>query len=865
MKRKIIGLCIAMIALFITGCANPATNTPAETTTTPPTGNSVITLLAIPGVSAPVMGATPITTPIDTAQYSGTITWSPTASSFAANTVYTANIVLTAKTGWTLTGVAANSFTVTGATSVKHMINSGNVTAIFPATGATPAVTLDGTTLSKAYMAYYGAVTALMTVTPTVDPVTKEYVVQNADGSAKARYAMNLSNPMLTVGAYTFTNYADSASGYKVNGTLSYVMTTDPSSVSSFYYKGTLAYTGGTVTGLSLDYSMSGAALTGTMTIGSIVYDIATFMLKSTPAVATPIFSVASGAYSTAQNVNLSCATDGAEIFYTLDGSSPTSGSIKFASGIPITVNASQAIRAIAIKAGMTSSVVSMGGYVFAPVTPSTINFADGISVSRMIGSGTYTNGVSGIGEGAVTYSSDTPSTATVNASTGEVTLVAPGTTVITASKAATSTYTAVSNTYTLTVTALTPSTIVFADGATVSRMIGSGAYTNIVSGIGAGAISYASGTPSVAVVDVNTGAVTLVAPGSTVITASKVATTTHAAASNSYTLTVTRTPPVVYVAGVLTTYANDKNIPGYWKNGIWNALPSLDVSQKPLISSLLVSDGDIYIGGFNINSADVCRAGYWKNGNWIGLPYLDSKMNSGAVGGVVVSNGSVYAGGYTMEDTGSWFITHPCYWKDGVLHCLPRNDSDVSDMVVSGGSLYFSGAWAPGYWKDEVWHGLTVPSGTNFFSSTNIVISGNDIYVAANIHNSSNDAVGYWKNDVFITLPSLDVTKNAWLADFKVYDGVVYASGSCYNSSGSLVSGYWANGVWQSLVAPGASGYDGVNSIVVSGGNVYATGIFTNTAGEIVAGYWVNGVWQVLPKVNPNDYVSLSRIFVVE
>jgi len=57
------------------------------------------------------------------------------ASTFAASTVYTATIVLTPKTGWTLTGVAADSFTVAGATAT-NTAGSGTVTAVFPATGA---------------------------------------------------------------------------------------------------------------------------------------------------------------------------------------------------------------------------------------------------------------------------------------------------------------------------------------------------------------------------------------------------------------------------------------------------------------------------------------------------------------------------------------------------------------------------------------------------------------------------------------------------------------------------------------------------------------------------------------------------------
>lgn len=82
----------------------------------------------------------------------------------------------------------------------------------------------------------------------------------------------------------------------------------------------------------------------------------------------------------------------------------------------------------------------------------STIVFNDGIEVTKMISCDVYTNTVNDVGDGIITYSSSTPATATVNERTGEVTLVAVGTTKITANKAATATYAAVCASYTITV-----------------------------------------------------------------------------------------------------------------------------------------------------------------------------------------------------------------------------------------------------------------------------------------------------------------------------------------------------------------------------------------------------------------------------
>ncbi len=89
-------------------------------------------------------------------------------------------------------------------------------------------------------------------------------------------------------------------------------------------------------------------------------------------------------------------------------------------------------------------------------LTPSTIVFTDGASVTRQIGSGNYTNTVSGVGDGTIIFSSSAEATAIVNTSTGEVTLVAVGTTVITASKTATKTHAAVSASYDLIISAIT-------------------------------------------------------------------------------------------------------------------------------------------------------------------------------------------------------------------------------------------------------------------------------------------------------------------------------------------------------------------------------------------------------------------------
>lgn len=94
----------------------------------------VISTAGIVDVTAPVKGITPVNTITATDQYTGTVTWSGTPVIFAPGTSYTATITLTAKTGYLLTGVAADFFTVSGATSHTNSADSGVISVLFPST-----------------------------------------------------------------------------------------------------------------------------------------------------------------------------------------------------------------------------------------------------------------------------------------------------------------------------------------------------------------------------------------------------------------------------------------------------------------------------------------------------------------------------------------------------------------------------------------------------------------------------------------------------------------------------------------------------------------------------------------------------------
>ena len=88
----------------------------------------------------------------------------------------------------------------------------------------------------------------------------------------------------------------------------------------------------------------------------------ATYTINIPPQkVATPTFSPAAGTYTAAQSVEISCTTDGAEIYYTTDGSNPSASSTAYSGAI--TVGETTTIKAIAVKEGMTDSSVASTTY----------------------------------------------------------------------------------------------------------------------------------------------------------------------------------------------------------------------------------------------------------------------------------------------------------------------------------------------------------------------------------------------------------------------------------------------------------------------------------------------------------------------
>jgi len=81
----------------------------------------------------------------------------------------------------------------------------------------------------------------------------------------------------------------------------------------------------------------------------------------STPVVATPTFTPEAGTYYEEQTVTITCATEGATIHYTIDGTNPTEESPVY--GDPLTISETTTVKAIAMKEGYDDSAIAEATY----------------------------------------------------------------------------------------------------------------------------------------------------------------------------------------------------------------------------------------------------------------------------------------------------------------------------------------------------------------------------------------------------------------------------------------------------------------------------------------------------------------------
>ena len=191
------------------------------------------------------------------------------------------------------------------------------------------------------------------------------------------------ATPVISPSSETFASSVQVTITDSTSGTTIYY-TTDGSNptTSSTVYSGPFTVTSTTTVN---------AIATGT---GLVQSAQATATYTLTTQVTAPIFSPAPGNYSSAQSITISTTTPNSTIYYTTDGTTPTTSSTLYTGPVSIAVN--ETLSAIAVASGLTNSPVTSGLYTIGVQTTNLINFSSGFTSGTMdlLGSATLNGSV---------------------------------------------------------------------------------------------------------------------------------------------------------------------------------------------------------------------------------------------------------------------------------------------------------------------------------------------------------------------------------------------------------------------------------------------------------------------------------------
>ena len=242
--------------------------------------------------------------------------------------------------GYTLPVVSAPVITPASGT-----VDAGATVTISCATeGAVIYYTTDGSTPNASSAKYTGSITVNDDVTIKAIAVKRAWVnsaVATATLTAK-KPTVKVATPVISPAGgeveegteVTISCATDGATIYYTNDG------TEPTAESAVYT--------GAITVTEVMTIKAIAAKNGNYTNSEVAS--ASFTIKPREVVATPVINPAGGEVEEGATVTISCATSGATVYYTTDGSTPTTSSAVYSGAI--TVNKAMTIKAMAIKAG---------------------------------------------------------------------------------------------------------------------------------------------------------------------------------------------------------------------------------------------------------------------------------------------------------------------------------------------------------------------------------------------------------------------------------------------------------------------------------------------------------------------------------
>lgn len=221
------------------------------------------------------------------------------------------------------------------------------------------------------------------------DTVSGATIYYTADGTFPTTSSNSCTNPCMLAVSTTSTIKAIASGGGYATSSVAVATYTIQAGAPSFSPPGGTYYTPQTVTisdstsGVTIYYTTNGsfpttaspsclspctiAVSTTTtlraMAVGNGLSQSSTSVAVYTIAAYTPTFSPPQGTYSTPQSVTISDATSGVTIYYTTNGSFPTTASTSCLNPCTISVSTTTTVKAIAAENGISQSGVGVATY----------------------------------------------------------------------------------------------------------------------------------------------------------------------------------------------------------------------------------------------------------------------------------------------------------------------------------------------------------------------------------------------------------------------------------------------------------------------------------------------------------------------
>jgi hypothetical protein len=281
-----------------------------------------------------------------------------------------------------------------------------------------------------------------------------------------------------------------------------------------------------------------------------------------------------------------------------------------------------------------------------------------------------------------------------------------------------------------------------------------------------------------------------------------------------------------IYIGGYLQNgTTTNTQIPVYWKiNSSGSTLTTLPIPSGSTYGQAkqfsLDSSGNLYVSGVVYSTSNVPQPGYWINGIWQALSLNLSNGDGTATGGDAsgafgtTSSGALAFGGWLSDSKTNTNV--PVVWSNITTTAPAGTVTVLSTSTISGAtggyvdcitsnstSTYYTGSVnnssgnsTPVYWLNN---GAAVALPLDGLATNGQTwgpdFIGSDLYSMGMIWGNTNTSLIYWKNWQLQTLP-VPSGVSGGLANWAYQVGSdIYIDGTLNTANGLNIPVYWKNG----------------------------------------------------------------------